>query len=74
MSLSKRIIKKYGSVKNFCDEMGLNYGSFRAQFGFKKIYGKYKRALIDAGIVEDERELEKMLFEDIQAKNKAQEA
>ena len=74
MSLSKRIIKKYGSVKKFCEEMGLNYGSFRAQFGFKKIYGKNKKALIDAGIVKDERELERMLFEDIQAKNMAKEA
>lgn len=70
MSLSKKIIKKYGTLKAFCDEMGLNYGSFRTQLAFRKVYGKNKEALIRAGIVEDERELEKMLFEDVQAKAK----
>jgi hypothetical protein len=74
MSLSKRIIKKYGSIRKFCDEMGINYGSFRTQMAFRKIYGKNKRALIDAGIVENERELERMLFEDTQARNLAKEA
>ena len=74
MKLSKRIRKKFKSVKSFCDEYGLDYRTFRVQVAFRKIYGRYRDALIEAGIVKDERELERMLFEDIQAKNMAKEA
>jgi len=67
MVISEKIRKRYGTLKAFCDEFGLNYGSFRAQLGFKKVYGKNKEALIKAGIVKDEDELAYLLFKDSQA-------
>ena len=61
MNLSKKIRKKYKSLRSFCDEFGLNYGSFRTQLAFRKVYGKNKEALIKAGIVKNERELNSLL-------------
>jgi len=61
MNLNKKIRKRYGTLKAFCDELGLNYGSFRTQLAFRKVYGKNKEALIKAGIVKDEKELSSLL-------------
>jgi len=59
--LSKKIRAKYGSLKQFCELNGLNYGSFRAQLGVKRVYGKYKEALLKKGIVKNDAELAKLL-------------
>ena len=61
MSINRKIIKRYGSIKRFCDEMGLNYGSFRTQLAFRRVYGRGREALIKAGIVKDEEELKEIL-------------
>jgi len=74
MSLSKRIIKKYGSIKEFCKREGLNYDGFRVALTTRYFGKKYKDAIVRAGIVESEREFERVLFEDTQARNLAKEA
>jgi len=74
MDLRDRIIKRYGSIKNFCEANGLNYGGFRVQMSMNRVYGKNKEALIKNGIVKDERELNELLFARTQARNLIKEA
>ena len=71
MNISEKLRKKYGSLKRFCEEMGISYGGFRTAISLGFLPKRYKEAVLRSGVVENENELYEMLYEDTQAKRLA---